>query len=48
MSSNILNLNYKSKNEKENIKESQNNSINKIQVDSNNEIIKRAYKGRSK
>ena len=41
MSSNILNLNYKSKNEKENIKESQNNSINKIQVDSNNEIIKR-------
>ena len=41
MSSNILNLNYKSKNVKENIKESQNNSINKIQVDSNNEIIKR-------
>ena len=41
MSSNNLNLNYKSKNEKENIKESQNNSINKIQVDSNNEIIKR-------
>ena len=41
MSSNILNLNYKSKNVKENIKESQNNSINKIQVDTNNEIIKR-------
>ena len=41
MSSNILNLNYKSKNIKESIKESQNNSINKIQVDSNNEIIKR-------
>ena len=41
MSSNILNLNYKSKDIKEYTKESQNNSINKIQVDSNNEIFKR-------